>query len=150
MKPQILIPDLNATQDIDILEEVLQQEVERLEQKIRDISKEEMPEAFSSGGRQAEWALLKKEKLEAANAEHDEATEDLASYREDPNPQAIITKNSIITVNAPIRPHSSASTEKIKSVCCSGKNDNTFCDPFKNPFPVIIPDPMAIFDCIIW
>ena len=37
------------------------------------------------------------------------------------NPLETIKKKNRITSTAPINPHSSANTEKIKSVCCSGK-----------------------------
>lgn len=45
-----------------------------------------------------------------------------------------------------INPHSSAHTEKMKSVCFSGRKCNLFCVPFRKPLPHSIPDPMAIFD----
>lgn len=71
MKPQILLPDLKATTEIDILEEMLISEVDRLDQKIRDAKSQE--------------------EKDEADAEHTEAMQALASYREDPDPRALIT-----------------------------------------------------------
>ena len=39
---------------------------------------------------------------------------------------AISNKNKNSNIMEPANPHSSADTEKIKSVCCSGRNDNFF------------------------
>ena len=62
--------------------------------------------------------------------------------------EIMILKNNIayskITNNAPARPHSSHKTEKIKSVLLSGKNNNLFCVPFKNPLPKKPPEPIEI------
>jgi len=49
----------------------------------------------------------------------------------------------------PIKPHSSAITEKAKSECCSGRKCNLVWVPFKKPFPHKRPDPTAILDWII-
>ena len=50
----------------------------------------------------------------------------------------------------PANPHSSANTEKMKSVCCSGRKFRWFWVPCRNPFPQSIPEPTAIFDWITW
>ena len=50
----------------------------------------------------------------------------------------------------PINPSSSANTEKMKSVDCSGTKSSWDWDPLAIPFPVNPPDPIAIFDWIIW
>ena len=57
-----------------------------------------------------------------------------------------MNKNNARTKKAPINPNSSHITEKIKSVCCSGKKASLVCVPSKNPLPVRPPDPMAILD----
>ena len=36
--------------------------------------------------------------------------------------------------------------QKIKSVVCAGTKSNFVCVPFKNPFPINPPEPIAIFD----
>ena len=55
----------------------------------------------------------------------------------------------INTVN-PIRPNSSAITANIKSVSVSGKKFKWDCVPSPKPLPKIPPDPIAIFDCVIF
>lgn len=44
-------------------------------------------------------------------------------------------KKSKSTSIAPIKPHSSHTTENIKSVRASGKNESLFWVPFMRPFP---------------
>ncbi len=58
------------------------------------------------------------------------------------------TKSKIITV-APINPNSSAIMEKIKSLYEEGRKNN-FCFEAPIPLPKILPDPIAIIDCISW
>ncbi len=65
-------------------------------------------------------------------------------------PHRTSVRNMIIRINAPTKPHSSAKTEKTKSVCCSGRNFNCVCVPRKNPFPMIPPDPTAMMDWMMW
>ena len=52
---------------------------------------------------------------------------------------------NIINTIHPENPHSSAKTQKIKSVFCSGTclNLSLLKVPFKNPFPKISPEPTA-------
>ena len=40
---------------------------------------------------------------------------------------------------APMKPHSSANTEKMKSVCCSGRKFSWFCVPCRKPLPQSMP-----------
>ena len=64
-------------------------------------------------------------------------------------PQKIIAINMMIKIRPPTKPHSSAKTEKTKSVCCSGKNFNWVWEPLKKPLPKISPEPTAIMDWMI-
>jgi hypothetical protein len=67
MKPQVLIPDLDHTEELDVFEEQLQGTVAIWETVVR--------EAAQDGD---------DEELEGANTAHDEAIEALAEYRKDP------------------------------------------------------------------
>ena len=61
-----------------------------------------------------------------------------------------IKKYKINTDKEPTKPISSEIKVNTKSVCFSGKKSNLLWLPVKNPFPSIPPEPIAIFDCIIW
>ncbi len=50
----------------------------------------------------------------------------------------------------PANPCSSAQTEKMKSVCCSGRKESSVWVPCPQPFPSPCPDPTAIIDCVAW
>ncbi len=65
-------------------------------------------------------------------------------------PLPIINKYMLSRGMIPRKPNSSAITENIKSVVLSGKKSNCPWLPLSQPFPNIPPDPMAIFDWIIW
>ena len=52
--------------------------------------------------------------------------------------------------NMPTSPSSSAITEKIKSEWLSGIKSNWLCVPDRYPFPVNPPDPMAVWDWLIF
>ena len=47
---------------------------------------------------------------------------------------------------APTKPHSSARTAKMKSVCFSGRKSSRVCVPSKKPLPHIMPEPTATLD----
>ena len=64
------------------------------------------------------------------------------------SPQKISIKNNSTTTIDPMKPHSSAKTENMKSVCCSGRNDSLFCGPSPNPWPSHPPEPIATRDWI--
>ena len=51
------------------------------------------------------------------------------------------------TTELPTKPVSSATTVKMKSVCCSGTSAELFCVPWKSPRPVKPPLPMATSAC---
>ena len=53
-------------------------------------------------------------------------------------------------MTTPKNPVSSAKTEKIKSVCFSGKKLSRLWVPASKPFPQNPPEPMAILDWIEW
>ena len=50
----------------------------------------------------------------------------------------------------PMKPSSSPTTAKMKSVCCAGRNANRFCVPSVYPLPNHPPEPMAICDWMTW
>ena len=54
--------------------------------------------------------------------------------------------NNNKTAEAPMNPCSSPTVQKIKSVSCSGTYFSLVCVPFRKPFPVSPPEPIAIFD----
>ncbi len=54
-----------------------------------------------------------------------------------------------ITNRTPIRPSSSPTMERMKSVCASGRK-NSFCRPSPRPRPVTPPEPTLISDSVIW
>ena len=60
------------------------------------------------------------------------------------------TNSNPKTTKQPIRPNSSPTTEKIKSVWFSGKKFNWLWVPSKRPLPNSNPEPIAILDWIIW
>ncbi len=64
------------------------------------------------------------------------------------NPRHKKNPKTSAKVIAPVNPSSSAITEKIKSDCGSGRNNN-FCLPCPNPRPFTPPEPTAISDCRI-
>jgi len=68
---RILIPDLSATQEVDILEETLKQDVDLWDAKIREAKTQE--------------------EQDEADAAHNDAIEDLDAYRQEPDPNALIT-----------------------------------------------------------
>ncbi len=47
-------------------------------------------------------------------------------------------------------PHSSTKVVKMKSVCFSGRKFSDDCVPFRKPLPNMPPEPMAIFDWVMW
>jgi hypothetical protein len=49
-----------------------------------------------------------------------------------------------------MRPNSSPSTAKMKSVERSGRNSSWACVPLPQPLPNMPPEPMAIFDWMMW
>ena len=59
-------------------------------------------------------------------------------------------RNIKINSNDPEKPNCSEKIAKTKSVSFSGRKSKLLCDPSRNPFPFNPPDPMAIFDWIIW
>src|SRR6266850_492452 len=54
-----------------------------------------------------------------------------------------IRKSARATVT-PMKPSSSPTTAKMKSVCCSGRNASRFCGPARNPLPNSPPEPIAL------
>jgi hypothetical protein len=62
--------------------------------------------------------------------------------------QAMTQKQAMITV-APMNPSSSEMTEKMKSLCGSGRK-SSFCFPSISPRPKMPPTLTAIIDWIIW
>lgn len=57
-------------------------------------------------------------------------------------------KYKINNTKTPKIPHSSAITEKIKSVWGSGKKPYWTCEPLPRPSPKIRPEPMEILACV--
>ena len=57
-----------------------------------------------------------------------------------------MSEQIIINNKTPRNPSSSAKTEKIKSVDCSGTKSSCDWEPFVRPLPVKPPEPIAIFD----
>ena len=64
------------------------------------------------------------------------------------NPFKMIKINKEIRRITPKNPVSSAKTEKIKSVCFSGRKLSRLWVPANNPLPQNPPDPIAILDCM--
>ena len=50
----------------------------------------------------------------------------------------------------PMKPSSSPTTAKMKSVWFSGKKFSWLCVPPKSPLPNSMPEPMAILDWMMW
>ena len=55
-----------------------------------------------------------------------------------------------MTATAPTNPHSSEITEKMKSVCCWGRKFRPLWVPWRKPLPARPPEPIAIFDWLMW
>ncbi len=53
-------------------------------------------------------------------------------------------------VITPIQPHSSLSTEKMKSVVCSGRKSRCAWLPCPQPLPLKPPEPIAILDWMMF
>jgi hypothetical protein len=62
------------------------------------------------------------------------------------NPFRMTKRNKDRRTATPKKPVSSAKTEKIKSVCFSGRKLSRLWVPARRPFPQNPPDPMAILD----
>ena len=58
-----------------------------------------------------------------------------------------VRKSSSTTAH-PMKPSSSPTVQKMKSVSCSGTYFSFVCVPLRNPLPFSPPEPMAIFACI--
>ena len=59
-------------------------------------------------------------------------------------------RNSASASVTPMKPSSSPTTAKMKSVCCSGRNASRFCGPCVIPVPNQPPDPIATCDWMTW
>ena len=58
----------------------------------------------------------------------------------------IMANSTPQTMTAPIKPNSSQTVLKMKSVCFAGRNPSWFCVPCRYPLPKSPPEPTAIFD----
>ena len=63
-----------------------------------------------------------------------------------PDPPAQDRRTAAAASPAPMKPSSSPTAVKMKSVCCSGTMSSWVWVPSKIPLPSTPPEPMAIFD----